>query len=586
MARILIVGSGIAGLATALHARENGHEVTLVTKGALADSNTRYAQGGIAAATALDDSAALHAEDTMRAGAGLTDERAARVLADEGAAAIQSLIAWGVRFDHRPGSTEPERALEAAHSRARVLHAGGDATGAAIEVALVAAIRAARVLIHEHTVMTDLVLAEALGVRALLAHPLPLDEAPMRRAGADAEPRVVGIEVLRGDGGREVLLADAVVLATGGAGQLYSHTTNPAIATGDGLAAALRAGVATADLEFYQFHPTTLAAPGNFLVSEAVRGEGAVLRNARGERFMRRVHTDAELAPRDVVARAIAAQMAAQNGVPVNLDARGIDRTTLAARFPTVTAACAAAGFDLAGGLVPVVPAAHYFMGGIETDLDGRTSHAGLFAVGEAACTGVHGANRLASNSLLEGVVFARRVAAALPATGPRDADCADRVAVARNEHRVSRSLTGGLDTAAEGLVDQRRGATGTPIDRAELQQLMWHYAGLTRSGVGLATAAARLRIWADASGTDPDDTGTGPDGTGPHNRDIHAETRERIETGNLLTVARALVAAALARQESRGAHSRSDYPQTDAVATRERTRTLQTPRTLQTQGL
>jgi L-aspartate oxidase len=581
MARILIVGSGIAGLATALHARENGHEVTLVTKGALADSNTRYAQGGIAAATALDDSAALHAEDTMRAGAGLTDERAARVLADEGAAAIQSLIAWGVLFDHRPGSTEPERALEAAHSRARVLHAGGDATGAAIEAALVAAIRAARVLIHEHTVMTDLVLAEALGVRALLAHPLPLDEAPMRRAGADAEPRVVGIEVLRGDGGREVLLADAVVLATGGAGQLYSHTTNPAIATGDGLAAALRAGVATADLEFYQFHPTTLAAPGNFLVSEAVRGEGAVLRNDRGERFMRGVHPDAELAPRDVVARAIAAQMAAQNGVPVNLDARGIDRTTLAARFPTVTAACAAAGFDLAGGLVPVVPAAHYFMGGIETDLDGRTSHAGLFAVGEAACTGVHGANRLASNSLLEGVVFARRVAAALPATGPRDADCVDRAAAARDQHRVSRSLTGGLDTAAEGLVDQRRGATGTPIDRAELQQLMWHYAGLTRSGVGLATAAARLRIWAHASGTDPDDTGTGtgtgPDGTGPDNRDIHAENRERIETGNLLTVARALVAAALARQESRGAHSRSDYPQTDAVATRERARTLQT---------
>jgi L-aspartate oxidase len=550
VAHVLIVGSGIAGLATALHAsREDRHEVTLVTKGALADSNTRYAQGGIAAATALDDSAILHADDTIRAGAGLTDETAARVLADEGAAAIQSLIAWGVLFDHRPGGTEPDRALEAAHSRARVLHAGGDATGAAIEAALVAAIRASTVTIREHTLMTDLVLADLVladghSVRAPSAHPLPRDEARMHLAGADAEPRIVGVEVLRGDGRREVLLADAVVLATGGAGQLYSHTTNPMIASGDGLAAALRAGVTTADLEFYQFHPTTLAAPGNFLVSEAVRGEGAVLRNARGERFMRGVHPDAELAPRDVVARAIAAEMANQHGVPVNLDARGIDRGTLATRFPTIMAACSAAGFDLAGGLVPVVPAAHYFMGGIATDLDGRTSHAGLFAVGEAACTGVHGANRLASNSLLEGAVFARRVAAALPDSGPSDPACAARVAGARNEHRVSRSLSG-----------------GGPVDRAELQQLMWHYAGLTRSGVGLATAAARLRVWAEASGTTRD----------------FGDVRERIETANLLTVARALVAAALARHESRGAHSRTDYPHTDAVATRENVRTLQT---------
>jgi L-aspartate oxidase len=555
MAHVLIVGSGIAGLATALHAsRERRHEVTLVTKGALAHSNTRYAQGGIAAATALDDSATLHAADTIQAGAGLTDETAARVLADEGAAAIQSLIEWGVLFDHRPGSTEPDRALEAAHSRARVLHAGGDATGAAIEAALLAALRATPVTIREHTLMTDLVLADALGVRAPSAHPLPLDDAPMHRTGADAEPRVMGVEVLRGDGGREVLLADAVVLATGGAGQLYAHTTNPAIATGDGLAAALRAGVATADLEFYQFHPTTLAAPGNFLVSEAVRGEGAVLRNARGERFMRSVHPDAELAPRDVVARAIADEMAKQHGEPVTLDARGIDRETLATRFPTVSAACAAAGFDLAGGLVPVVPAAHYFMGGIATDLDGRTSHAGLFAVGEAACTGVHGANRLASNSLLEGVVFARRVAAALP-----EDSRTDRVAA---EGGLLDQRTSVGRTAVE-----RTAAVGATVDRAELQQLMWHYAGLRRSGVGLATAAARLRVWAEASSTSHDVTGSTSD----------RDAVERIETGNLLTVARALVAAAQNRRESRGAHSRTDYPQTDASTTRERTRTLQT---------
>ncbi|SMG43721.1 L-aspartate oxidase [Agreia pratensis] len=554
MARVIIVGSGIAGLATALHAtRQHGHEVTLVTKGELAESNTRYAQGGIAAATALDDSATLHAEDTIRAGAGLTDETAARVLADEGAAAIQSLIEWGVLFDHRPGSSEPDRALEAAHSRPRVLHAGGDATGAAIETALVTAVRASGVAIREHTMLTDLVLADA---------------------------RVVGIEVLRADGGREVLFADAVVLATGGAGQLYSHTTNPAIATGDGLAAALRAGVATADLEFYQFHPTTLAAPGNFLVSEAVRGEGAVLRNKRGERFMLGVHPDAELAPRDVVARAIAAEMAKQNGDPVTLDARGIGRDTLAARFPTIMAACAAAGFDLAGGLVPVVPAAHYYMGGIATDLDGRTSHAGLFAVGEAACTGVHGANRLASNSLLEGAVFARRVAAALGGLDTAAGGLLDQREVDSHLRRSSSRATKepayrdhprvGLGTAAGGLLDQR----------SELQALMWSYAGLTRSGAGLAAAAARLRVWSEASTTPTDD-------------------RQQIETANLLVVARALIDAAQARRESRGAHARSDFAQTDASADREPSRRISratdanasggaspdTAPTLQTQG-
>ncbi|SMQ75015.1 FAD-binding protein [Agreia sp. VKM Ac-1783] len=580
MARVIIVGSGIAGLATALHATlQHGHEVTLVTKGELAESNTRYAQGGIAAATALDDSATLHADDTIRAGAGLTDETAARVLADEGAAAIQSLIEWGVLFDRRPGSSEPDRALEAAHSRPRVLHAGGDATGAAIETALVAAVRASGVAVHEHTMLTDLVLADATGVRARSAHPLPVDQAPMRPAGADAGERVVGIKVLRADGEREVLPADAVVLATGGAGQLYSHTTNPAIATGDGLAAALRAGVATADLEFYQFHPTTLAAPSNFLVSEAVRGEGAVLRNERGERFMLGVHPDAELAPRDVVARAIAAEMAKQSGVPVNLDARGIGRETLAERFPTIMAACAAAGFDLAGGLVPVVPAAHYYMGGIETDLDGRTSHAGLFAVGEAARTGVHGANRLASNSLLEGAVFARRVAAALggldTAAGglldQREVDSRLGQSSSRETTELRRSSSSattelrrsssratkepayrdhpraGLDTAAGGLLDQR---SGSGVDRSELQALMWSYAGLTRSGVGLATAAARLRVWAEAS-------------------TVRADDREQIETANLLVVARALVDAAQARRESRGAHARSDFPQTDSAARR-----------------
>jgi L-aspartate oxidase len=423
-----------------------------------------------------------------------------------------------------------------------------------------------------------------------------------------AGERIVGVEVLRPDGVREVVLGDAVVLATGGAGQLYSHTTNPAVATGDGLAAALRAGVATSDLEFYQFHPTTLAAPGNFLISEAVRGEGAVLRNAAGERFMLAAHPDAELAPRDVVARAIAAEMARQGGEPVVLDARGIDRETLARRFPTIIAACSAAGYDLASEPVPVTPAAHYYMGGITTDLDGRTSLPGLFAVGEVACTGVHGANRLASNSLLEGAVFARRVAAALGGLTDRDGlaqpdgltelnglsltkastlrqaqgvKTGDQGPTLRQAQGVKTGDQGptlrqaqGVKTGDQGpalrqaqgvkndhrdtALRQAQGVNDGGARRIAIQTLMWEHAGLTRSGAGLALAAARLREWGEASATRPD-------------------TRERVETANLLTVAQALVAAAETRRESRGAHARSDFPQTEPIATRDAGRQLQT---------
>lgn len=480
--RVVVVGSGVSGLVTALLASRS-HEVILVTKTELAESNTRYAQGGIAAAMFEGDSVKLHIEDTLRAGAGLCSRSAVEVLCTEGPDAIRALLDWGVGFDRDAHGLA--HGLEAAHSRPRILHAGGDATGAAIESALVAAVRASSVEVREGVLLTDLIVVGG---------------------------SVVGIETLTGP-----IHADAVVLATGGAGQVYAHTSNPDVATGDGLAAALRAGAETADLEFYQFHPTTLALPGNFLVSEAVRGEGAVLRDAQGARFMLDVHPDAELAPRDVVARAVAAVMQRQNGLPVHLDARALDAGLLERRFPTIAAACRAAGLSLAEDLIPVTPAAHYWMGGIATDLGGRSSLPGLYAVGEVACTGVHGANRLASNSLLEGVVFARRVAEALDQPWTADVPAAP------------------APTRVRPLV----------VDRSALQELSWTAAGLSRDGATLASAAALLELWAGA----------------PAGR----ETRRAIEDANLLTVARAIVAAATAREESRGAHVRSDHPETEA---------------------
>lgn len=483
--RVVVVGSGISGLVTAVLAARR-HEVVLVTKTELAESNTRYAQGGIAAAMFPDDTVALHIADTLRAGAGLCSPSAVEVLCTEGPDAIRALLNWGVGFDRDADGLA--HGLEAAHSRARILHAGGDATGAAIETALVEVARATAVDVREGVVLTDLLVENG---------------------------RVVGIDTLTGE-----IRADAVVLATGGAGQVFAHTSNPLVATGDGLAAALRAGAETADLEFYQFHPTTLALPGNFLVSEAVRGEGAVLRDAQGERFMVAVHPDAELAPRDVVARAIAEVMQRQNGLPVHLDARGLDPAMLERRFPTISAACRAGGLSLADDLIPVTPAAHYWMGGIATDLDGRTSLDGLFAVGEVACTGVHGANRLASNSLLEGVVFARRVAEALDAAPPATDPAPAAVRI--------RPLA---------------------LDRGALQQLMWSAAGLARDGATMADASAALDGWAHAPAT--------------------AATRSSVEDANLLAVARAILAAAAAREESRGAHFRTDHPYTEATAYR-----------------
>jgi len=491
--RIVVMGSGIAGLIAALELSAK-HDVTLVTKSELMESNTRYAQGGIAAAMFADDSVAEHIADTMRAGAGLCRIEAVEVLCAEGPERVRDLIRLGVAFDQRGG--ELARGLEAAHSRARVLHARGDATGLSIELALVEAVRAANVIVLEHTFGCDLVLRDG---------------------------RVTGLEVMGKDGSRRVLDADAVVLASGGAGQLYLHTTNPAGATGDGTALAYRAGAELADVEFYQFHPTALACADTFLISEAVRGDGAVLLDAQGRRFMQSLHADAELAPRDVVARGIALQMAAQGGEAVMLDATRMGAEFLRVRFPSIDAACRERGFEWAKEPIPVTPAAHYWMGGVRTDLWGRTTVPGLFAIGEAACTGAHGANRLASNSLLESLVFAWRCAELL--LGEDDGTWP--MAASDNGEMVS-------------VPSEIQQGSSVVVNRKTLRELMWSAVGIERDGQALRAALEQLEGWR-----------------------VEGSRVADLETANLLELARAVTAAALTRCESRGAHFRGDYPET-----------------------
>lgn len=483
--KVIVVGSGIGGLTAALHASEHGHSVTVVTKGALGDGCTGLAQGGVAGWYGPDDSPALHAADTMAASAGLADAAAVEVLVGGAGAGISELIARGVAFD-RSADGVLLRGREAAHSRARIVHAGGDATGAAIAHALVAAIRAAPVTVVENAFLMDVHVADGVvhGVRMLI------DDVAMR------------------------LEADAVILATGGAGHLYAHTTNPAGATGDGIAAAMRAGADVADLEFVQFHPTVLGAGPAFLVSEAVRGEGATLIDDDGRRFAFDTHPDGELAPRDVVARAIARCAAAQ-GSPVRLDATVLGAEMLRRRFPTIDRVTRERGFDWSTEPIPVTPAAHYLMGGIVTDVDGRTSIPGLFAVGETARTGVHGANRLASNSLLEGAVFGARAAAVLglpwqtPPTG---------------------------DAPPSGVFDAVSDIGGTaPFSRSALQQLMWDEVGLIRTADGLRRARDTVARWAAQP----------------------RSSRSVVdhEDANLLALAGAVTSAALARTDSVGSH-------------------------------
>jgi L-aspartate oxidase len=535
---VAIIGGGIAGLTVALSLPPE-LRVVLITKGALGESNTRYAQGGLAAAVGRDDSPTLHLRDTLAAGAGLVDEPAARVLVEEAGGAVAWLIAAGAQFDEREAFThetaEPHPALkngkngnaavlpaaelarrydqydltrEAAHSRRRVLHAR-DATGAEIERALVEAVRA-----RPHTEILDSTLALDLLVE---------------------DGACVGVALFRQHRRWTLRAARCLVLANGGAGRLWLRTSNPPGATADGLALAWRAGAALADLEFAQFHPTVLAPPDGagepFLISEAVRGEGAHLRNAAGERFMPRYAPEAELAPRDVVARAILSEMLAAGAPCAYLDLCHLPAAETHARFPTIAAVCRRYGLDLARDLIPVAPAAHYFMGGVAVDTWARTTVPRLYAVGEVACTGVHGANRLASNSLLEGLVFGRRAAAAISGN-VGNTDAWPRTPVLPGEW---------LDAAA--IVLPRADATAPLAEeaRSALRRVMWEQVSLRRNAAGLEAAGRMLGTLAAHGPFDP-------------------------ETASLLFVAQAVAACALARRESRGGHFRDDYPERDAA--------------------
>ena len=500
-ADVCVVGSGIAGLCVALHARAAGLSVAVVTKVRVDDGSTRWAQGGIAAVLDPADTAEAHARDTEVAGVGLCEPDAVSVLVREGPERLRQLIAWGAAFDRDPDG----RLLltrEGGHSADRIVHAGGDATGSEVQRALQDAVRAdPGVTLVEHAMVLDL-----------------LTDASGRAAG-------VTLHVL-GEGSADgvgAVRARAVVLATGGMGQVYAATTNPPVSTGDGVALGLRAGAVATDLEFVQFHPTALylgpdARGQQPLVSEALRGEGAVLRDGAGERFMVGVHPLAELAPRDVVAKGIT-RVQLRDGVDhVWLDARGVP--DLAVRFPTIVASCRAAGVDPVTDLVPVTPAAHYASGGLVTDLAGRTTVPGLYACGEVACTGVHGANRLASNSLLEGLVFAARIGAQLAAGLPPSSPVEPAAA------------------APSGLL--------APDGRREVTETMSARVGALRSGAGLAVATDRLA--ALAARLDPD---VAPGVAG-------------WEATDLLTVAGALATVAAVREETRGCHWREDHPGTE----------------------
>ncbi len=499
----LVLGGGIAGLSAAVRLAGSGR-VLLVSKEGLAESNTAYAQGGIAVAMGGAEDVALHLEDTTAAGDGLVDRAAAKVLVAEGPARVEELLRWGTAFDRYPKKKDGEdgelmRTREGAHSLPRILHAHGDATGREIAVSL---------LRHVRGLANVELLAWTTGVELLVE----------RR-------RVVGMTLLDGEGTLETVRAGSVLLASGGAGQVYSETTNPAVATGDGIAMAYRAGAAVSDMEFYQFHPTVFAREGasRFLMSEALRGEGALLVNAAGERFMSRYHPGLELAPRDVVARAITRESLAG---PVYLDMRHVTMD-LKARFPGISAFLAGQELELGRDLIPVLPAAHYLMGGVVTDLHGRTTLPGLYAAGEVACTGVHGANRLASNSLLEGLVFGARAAKAM---------------AAEFDPSLRKSAK---DQAPEGPAAHQEGKDVTAWI-ADVRSLMWIEAGLLRDASGLRRAEAALEALALRM----------PSGI----------MRIAVEARNLHTVAVLIVAAALGREESRGAHFRNDFPQRQAV--------------------
>jgi L-aspartate oxidase len=493
----ILVGSGIAGLYTALLAKQHG-SVLIVTKGNIDDCNTLRAQGGIAAPIGQGDSAELHFHDTIAAGCGLSDEAAVRILADEAQDRIASLVNLGVPFD----TVEGKIALttEAAHSKARILHAGGDATGAHIENTLTARVHASNIRVMENCLATDIIVEKG---------------------------RAVGIRTLDcRNGSRETFECGSLILATGGAGQLYRLNTNSPIATGDGLALAFKAGAEIMDMEFYQFHPTALHMPGvmPFLISEAVRGEGGLLRNADGHRFMPDYVPEGEMAPRDVVARSILYEMQKTGADHVFIDVTHLPPHQTATRFPQIYRYCLDHGLDITRTPAPVAPAAHYMMGGIKVNTWGETSVGGLFATGEVACTGVHGANRLASNSMLEVVVFSKRII-------EKSSDGRDGAAAPQRVEAYHR-------------LGQRHAPPATqPPSLDRLQALLWEKVGIIRHRETLSAAADILAAWQE---TLPPPT-----------------ERVSYELGNLVLTGRLVAEAALLREESRGAHFRSDFADT-----------------------
>ncbi|MFC1404487.1 MULTISPECIES: L-aspartate oxidase [Streptacidiphilus] len=514
---VVVVGSGVAGLTTALRLRAAGLKVMVVTKAVLDDGSTRWAQGGIAAALGEGDTPEQHLADTLVAGAGLCDEEAVRVLVTEGPAAVRRLIATGAAFD-KGADGKILLTREGGHHRRRIAHAGGDATGAEISRALVEAVQAdPQIEVIEHALVLDLL--------------------------TDAEGRTAGLTLhVMGEGQRDgvgALHARAVVLATGGMGQVYSATTNPAVSTGDGVALALRAGAEVTDLEFVQFHPTVLwlgpdAEGQQPLISEAVRGEGAHLVDADEVRFMVGQHELAELAPRDIVAKGIMRRMLETGAEHMYLDGRHFGERMWEERFPTILASCRSHGIDPVTELIPVAPAAHHASGGVRTDLRGHTTVSGLYACGEVACTGVHGANRLASNSLLEGLVFAERIAADI----------------------LERDTAGKLTPRHE---DTTREVERVPLlaseARADIQRLMTRGVGVLRNAAGMAEAAEGLA----ALTADPHSSAVTGKGEAPQ--------VETWEATNLHLVATALTAAARLREETRGCHWREDFPDRDDAA-------------------
>ncbi len=494
----IVVGSGIGGLYTALMAREHG-SVLVITKGSIDDCNTKHAQGGIAAAIGKNDSAELHIKDTLNAGAGLSNEEAVNILVREAPARIADLVEYRVPFDTLEG--EIALTMEAAHSVPRVLHAGGDATGEYIETSLSQQVRSAGIQVLENFLATDILVEKGKvnGIRAF-----------DYRTGTSEE-----------------FLCKYLILATGGAGQLFKYNTNPDITTGDGVALAFNAGAEIADMEFFQFHPTALRMPGvtPFLISEAVRGEGGVLRNAEGYRFMPDYHEKADLAPRDIVARSILAEMKKGQTSRVFLDTTHMPPNLITTRFPHIYRFCLDHGLDITKNQIPVAPAAHYMIGGVRTNSWGETNVPGLFATGEVACTGVHGANRLASNSLLEAIVFSKRTI--------------ERTTSKAKEKAAETVKSKDMNTS----LSQRPLPKALPVpSMAVLQQLLWDKAGIIRDKDGLNQAAGILAAWQKSLARPTD--------------------LPSYELSNLILAGRLLTEAALIREESRGAHFRTDFPQ------------------------